>query len=55
LKRGVGKQGVGGAWVDLHTILPSPIAIVYGVWLTRGAGGLVGGRILRNGRAIVLQ
>ena len=38
--------------LDLYTILPSPI--LYGVWHTKG-GGSVGGRILRNGRAIVLQ
>jgi len=35
----------------LYTILPSPI--VYGIWHTKG--GSVGGRILRNRRAIVLQ
>jgi len=33
------------------TILPSPI--LYGVWHTKARS--VGGRILRNGRAIVLQ
>jgi len=44
---------VGGSttYVDLYTILPSPI--LYGVWQTKG--GSVGGRMLRNGRAIVLQ
>jgi len=36
---------------SLYTILPSPI--LYGVWHKQG--GSVGGRILRNGRAIVLQ
>ena len=38
-------------YVGLYTILPSPI--VYGVWHKRG--GSVAGRILRDGRAIVLQ
>jgi len=38
-------------YVGLHTILSSPI--LYGVWHTKG--GSVAGRILRNGRAIVLQ
>jgi len=37
--------------VGLYTILPSPI--LYGVWHLKG--GLVGGRIFRNDRAIVLQ
>jgi len=37
--------------VGFYTRLPSPI--VYGVWHTQG--GSVGGRILRNERAIVLQ
>ena len=35
----------------LYTILSLPI--LYGVWHTKG--GSVAGRILRNGRAIVLQ
>ena len=35
----------------LETIFPSPI--LYGVWYTKE--GSVGGRILRNGRSIVLQ
>jgi len=39
------------AGVGLYTILPSPI--LYGVWHTKV--GSVGGRILRNGHAIVLQ
>jgi len=34
-----------------HTILPSPI--LYGIWHTMR--GSMGGRILRNGRAKVLQ
>ena len=38
-------------YVGLYTILPSPI--VYGVWQTKK--GSVGGRVLRNGRAMVLQ
>jgi len=37
--------------IGLYTILPSPI--LYGVWHKKGRS--VGGRILRNGRAIVLQ
>ena len=37
--------------LGLHTILPVPI--LYGVW--HETGGSVGGRILRNGRAMVLQ
>jgi len=37
--------------LDLYTILPSPI--LYGVWHNKK--GSVGGRILRNGRAPVLQ
>jgi len=37
--------------VTLYTILPLPI--LYGVWHTQE--GSVGGHILRNGRAIVLQ
>jgi len=37
--------------LGLYTVLPSPI--LYGVWHTQGAS--VAGRILRNGRAIVLQ
>ena len=37
--------------VCLYTRLPSPI--LYGVWHKKG--GSVGGRILRNARAIVLQ
>ena len=41
----------GLALLGLYTILPSPIW--YGVWNEKG--GSVGGRILRNGRAIVLQ
>jgi len=41
----------GGQRVGLHTILPSQI--LYGVWHKKGV--LVGGRIPRNGRAIVLQ
>jgi len=40
-----------GLTLGLYTILSSPI--VYGVWDTKG--GSVGGRILRNGRAIVIQ
>jgi len=40
-----------GLSVGLYTIFPSPI--LYGVWHTNGAS--VGGHILRNGRAIVLQ
>ena len=41
------------AWwvIGLLTILPS--LILYGVWHTKE--GSVGGRILRNGRAIVMQ
>jgi len=39
------------ARVGIHTILPLPI--LYGAWHTKG--GSVGGRILRNGRATVLQ
>jgi len=38
-------------WVGLYTILPSPI--LYGVQHKRGRS--VGGRILRNGRAFVLE
>ena len=37
--------------LGLYTILPP--RILYGVWHT--TGGSVGGRILRNGRAIALQ
>jgi len=37
--------------LGLYTISPPPI--LYGVWHTKG--GSVGGRILHNGRAIVLQ
>jgi len=37
--------------IGLYTILPP--SILYGVWHTKG--GSVSGRILRNGRAIVLQ
>ena len=37
--------------VDLYTMLPS--RILYGVWHKQE--GSVGGRVLRNGRAIVLQ
>ena len=37
--------------VGLYTILPPPI--VYGVWHEKG--GSVGGRILRDGHAIVLR
>jgi len=39
------------AELGLHTILPS--SMLYDVW--HGKGGSVGGRILSNGRAIVLQ
>jgi len=39
-----------GAQVSLCTILPSPI--LYGVWHEKE--GSMGGRILRNGRAIVM-
>jgi len=46
-----GRAAVARAQVGLYTILPSPI--LYGVWHKKA--GAVGGRILRNGRAIVLQ
>jgi len=39
------------AFIGLYTTLPS--VILYGVWHTKGES--VGGRILRNGRAIVLH
>jgi len=42
---------VGHIYIGLYTILPSPI--LYQVWHTQGRP--VGGCILRNGRAIVLQ
>jgi len=41
----------GGERLDLYILLPSPI--LYGVWHEQG--GSVAGRILRNGRPIVLQ
>jgi len=44
----VERQSSCGLQVGLYTILPSPI--LYGVW--HKGGGSVGGRILRNGRAI---
>jgi len=40
-----------GLRFGLYTILPSPI--LYGVWHSKE--GSVGGRVLRNGRAIVLH
>ena len=43
--------GPGMIQFSLYTILPSPI--LYGVWHKHG--GPVGGRILRNGRALVMQ
>jgi len=52
---GLGAAGAKGhraaVRLGLYTILPSPI--VYGAWHTKE--GSVGGRILRNGRALVLQ
>ena len=48
---GVCEQTGGSVGVGLYTIFPSPI--VYGVWYKNRV--LVGGRILRNGRPIVLQ
>jgi len=42
-------DGTGG--IGLHTILPLPI--LYSVWHKRESS--VRGRILRNGRALVLQ
>jgi len=48
---GGGRGGSHGLTFGLHT--PLSLSIVYGVWHTQGGSG--GGRILRNGRAIVLQ
>jgi len=44
-------EGAAAAQLGPYTILPSKI--LYGVWRTKG--GSAGGRILRDGREIVLQ
>ena len=56
LKRSTLPQQLAIPWSSLlhfglYTVLPSPI--LYSVWHTAWFGG--GGRMLRNGRAIVLQ